>query len=187
MKTRTSQQELPPLSKADVAALKALHQQWCVHTQRMAQLTPEQVLADQAAALKVFLASPTLENEQRLAVVADERLTQQRYRVLHDAYLELALQAKTKAVAIIRRHLDHLLEAARQGLRHHENEAIKQGQPRLLDEPSTEMRQWVARLEQSLKVLDEAASHPDEWSEELLRWGEQTASTTLLRNDAEQS
>ena len=33
----------------------------------------------------------------------------------------------------------------------------------------------------------EAASHPDEWSEELLRWGEQTASTTLLRNDAEQS
>ncbi len=117
MKTRTSKQELPPLSKADVAALKALHQQWCVPTQRMAQLTPAQVLADQAAALKVFLASPTLENEQRLAVVADERLTRQRYRVLHDAYLELALQAKTKAVAIIRRHLDHLLEAARQGLR----------------------------------------------------------------------
>jgi hypothetical protein len=187
MKTRTSQQELPPLSKADVATLKTLHQQWGAHTQRMAQLTPEQVLADQAAALKVFLASPTLENEQRLAVVADERLTRQRYRVLHDAYLELGSQAKTKGLAIIRRHLEQLLEAARQGLRDRENEALKQGQSRLLDERSTEMRQWVARIEQSLKVLDEAASHPDEWAEELLRWGEQKPPTTLLRNDAEQS
>jgi hypothetical protein len=180
MKTPSLQQALPALGKADIAILKAQHQQWIVYTQRMAQLTPEQALADQAAALQAFLASPTLENEQRLAVVADERLTRQRYRVLHNAYQELASRAKARAVAVISRHLDQLLESARQGLRLRQEEVLKLGHSRVLDEPSAEMRQWIDDLEGRLRMLEEMAIHPDDWPEELLRWAESMAPDNLV-------
>jgi hypothetical protein len=180
MKTPSLQQALPALGKADIATLKAQHQQWIVYTQRMAQLTPEQALADQATALQAFLASPTLENEQRLAVVADERLTRQRYRVLHNAYQELASRAKARAVVVISHHLGQLLESARQGFRHRQEEVLKLGHSRLLDEPSAEMRQWIDDLEGLLRMLHETAFHPDDWPGELLRWAESMAPDNLV-------
>ncbi len=180
MKTPSLQQTLPALSKADMATLKAQHQQWMVYTQRMAQLTPEQARADQAAALQAFLASPTSENEQRLAVVADERLTRQRYRVLHSAYQELASQAKARAVAVIGGHLDQLLASARRGLRLRQEEVLKLGHSRMLDETSAEMRQWIDHLEQRQRLLHETPLYPDEWPEELLRWGASMAADNLV-------
>ncbi len=64
MKTSPSNLPLPPLGKADITDIKALHQSWSIYVRRMAQLTPDCVLAGQKAALQAFLATPSQENER---------------------------------------------------------------------------------------------------------------------------
>lgn len=173
MKTSPSNLPLPPLSKADNTAIKALHQSWSIHALRMAQLTPDCVLADQKAALQAFLATPSHENEQRLAVMADERLVKQRYRVLFQAHEQLACQTKTRAIAVVRCHLAGLLEAATLELRRSEDEARKEGRVRLMDEACVELRQLTDRLDQHLRQLEQAAITGADWPEGLLLQPEQ--------------
>lgn len=168
MKTSPSNLPLPPLSKADNTAIKALHQSWSIHDRRMAQLTPDCVLADQKAALQAFLATPSQENEQRMAVLADERLVKQRYRVLFQAHEQLACQTKTRAIAIVRCHLAGLLEAATLELRRSEDEARKEGRVRLMDEACVELRQLTDCLDQHLRQLEQAAITGADWPEGLL-------------------
>jgi hypothetical protein len=168
MKTSPSNLPLPPLSKSDNTAIKALHQSWSIHALRMAQLTPECVLADQKAALQAFLATPSQENEQRLAVMADERLVKQRYRVLFQAHEQLACQTKTRAIAIVRCHLTGLLEAATLSLRRIEEEARKEGRVCLTDEACAEMRQLTDQLDQHLRQLEQAEVTGADWPEGLL-------------------
>ena len=61
----------PALSESDASALKSLQRRWERHTERMAQLDPERILDDRKAAYEAFLADPSDQNEQRLAVLAD--------------------------------------------------------------------------------------------------------------------
>jgi hypothetical protein len=173
MKTSPSNLPLPPLCKADTTAIKTLHQSWSIHDRRMAQLTPECVLADQKAALQAFLATPSQENEQRLAVLADERLVKQRYRVLFQAHEQLAYQTKNRAIAIVRCHLARLLEAATLELSRSEDEARKEGRVRLMDEACAEMRRLTDRLDQHLRQLEQAEVTGADWPEGLLLQSEQ--------------
>lgn len=173
MKTSPSNLPLPPLSKADNTAIKALHQSWSIHDRRMAQLTPDCVLADQKAALQAFLATPSQENEQRLAVLADERLVKQRYRVLFQAHEQLACQTKTRAIGIVRCHLAGLLKAATLELSRSEDEARKEGRVRLMDEACAEMRRLTGCLDQHLRQLEQAAINGADWPEGLLLQPEQ--------------
>jgi hypothetical protein len=168
MKTSLSNLLLPSLSKADNTAIKALHQSWSIHALRMAQLTPECVLADQKAALQSFLATPSQENEQRLAVMADERLVNQRYHVLFQAHDQLAHQIKNRAIAIVRCHFTGLLEAATLELRRIEEKARKEGRVCLTDEACAEMRRLTDHLDQHLRQLEQAEVSGADWPEGLL-------------------
>ena len=61
-------------------------------------LQPECVQADRRAAYAAFLAEPSLENEQRLAVLADDHLTGKRYAVLREAHAEILVRLRTQAI-----------------------------------------------------------------------------------------
>ena len=57
---------------------------------------------------------------------------------------------------------------------------LKLGHSRLLDETSAEMRQWIDDLEQRQRLLHETPLYPDEWPEELERWGASMAADNLV-------
>jgi len=89
---------LPILPKSEAAALKAIQQAWLWHSERLMALQPECVQADRRAAYAAFLAEPSLENEQRLAVLADDHLTGKRYAVLREAHAEILFRLRTQAI-----------------------------------------------------------------------------------------
>ena len=75
-------------------------------------LQPECVQTDRRAAYAAFLAEPSLENEQRLAVLADDHLTAKRYAVLREAHEEMLVRLRTQAID----RVTPLLEQHRQDL-----------------------------------------------------------------------
>ena len=93
--------KLPSLTKADLSALRSLQREWEHHNARLGQLDPERIMADQKTAYHAFLADPSEENEQRLAVLADERLTAKRHSLLRQAHAELRRRTNEKAGAIL--------------------------------------------------------------------------------------
>jgi len=103
---------LPILPKSEAAALKAIQQAWQWHSERLMALQPECVQADRRAAYAAFLAEPSLENEQRLAVLADDHLTAKRYAVLREAHAEILVRLRTEAID----RVTPLLEQHRQDL-----------------------------------------------------------------------
>jgi hypothetical protein len=103
---------LPILPKADAMALKAIQQAWIWHSERLMALQPECVQADRRAAYAAFLAEPSPENEQRLAVLADDHLTAKRYAVLREAHAEMLFRLRTQAID----RVTPLLEQHRQDL-----------------------------------------------------------------------
>jgi hypothetical protein len=103
---------LPILPKSEAAALKAIQQAWLWHSERLMALQPECVQADRRAAYAAFLAEPSPENEQRLAVLADDHLTAKRYAVLREAHEEMLVRLRTQAID----RVTPLLEQHRQDL-----------------------------------------------------------------------
>ena len=79
-------------------------------------LQPECVQADRRAAYAAFLAEPSLENEQRLAVLADDHLTGKRYAVLREAHAEMLVRLRTQAIdrvtPVLERHRQDLTAEA---------------------------------------------------------------------------
>jgi hypothetical protein len=103
---------LPILPKSEAAALKAIQQAWQWHSERLMALQPECVQADRRVACAAFLAEPSPENEQRLAVLADDHLTGKRYAVLREAHADMLFRLRTQAID----RVTPLLEQHRQNL-----------------------------------------------------------------------
>jgi hypothetical protein len=103
---------LPILPKSEAAALKTIQQAWQWHSERLMALQPECVQADRRAAYAAFLAEPSPENEQRLAVLADDHLTAKRYAVLREAHADMLFRLRTQAID----RVTPLLEQHRQNL-----------------------------------------------------------------------
>jgi hypothetical protein len=124
----------PALSKAEVLTIKSLQDNWERHSERMEQLRPERVLLDQKAAYVAFTADPSPENEQRLAVLADERLTAKRYALLHQAHTEVRHQIMAKAASLLRSHLKSIQLSLRTELQSREAAAEAEGRSKRTDE-----------------------------------------------------
>jgi hypothetical protein len=89
-----------------------LQQAWQWHAERLRALQPECVQADRRAAYAAFLAAPSPETEQRLAVLADERLTARRYSLLSEAHSERLHRLRLQAIETVM----PVLEQARHAL-----------------------------------------------------------------------
>lgn len=150
--------DLPTLSKADVSSLKSLQRDWDRHSERMNLLLPERVLADQKTAFFAFLAEPTDENEQRLAVLADERLTAKRHGLLHEAHAELRRLTNQKAAGIVRPVLESIQQALQGELEVRETAAQTTGVNKRTDEHCIRLREALDQVAHGLKKLNEVTN-----------------------------
>jgi hypothetical protein len=126
----------PALSKAEVLTIKSLQDNWERHSERMEQLRPERVLLDQKAAYGAFTADPSPENEQRLAVLADERLTAKRY-------------------SLLRSHLESIQQSLKAELQSREAAAEAEGRSKRTDEGCLQLRMAADELDQWIKLFDQ--------------------------------
>jgi len=149
---------LPALSKADVSALRDFQHEWQRHSERMLLLLPDRVLNDLKAALEAFLANPTEETEERLAVFADDRLTARRYAVLHDAHAELRRRCNEKAADILRPVLESLQQSLTEELEARETAASAEGLSKRTDARCIELREALERIAHGLRIQAEATS-----------------------------
>src|SRR5437660_709210 len=99
---------LPLLTDADVAVLKQLQKEWCHWKNRELEILPLKIAEEQKAAFDSFLDNPSVENEQKLAVLADPVLTGTRYAMLRRAFAELRERIKARATRIIRPVLERI-------------------------------------------------------------------------------
>ena len=147
--------KLPALGKGQVLALKSLQDNWERHSERMEQLRPERVLLDQKAAYGAFTADPSPENEQRLAVLADERLTAKRYALLRQAHAEVRHQIIAKATALMRPHLESIQQSLRTELQSREASAEAEARSKRTDEGCLQLRMAAEELAQWIKLFDQ--------------------------------
>jgi len=160
--------KLPALSKAQVIALKSLQDNWERHSERMEQLRPERAMLDQKAAYGAFTADPSPENEQRLAVLADERLTSKRYTLLHQAHAEVRHQIISKATALMRPHLESIQQSLRTELQSREAVAEAEARSKRTDEGCLQLRMSAEELDQWIKLFDQGLEgDEDGWLEML--------------------
>ena len=160
--------KLPFLSKAKVLALKSLQDNWERHSERIEQLRPERVLLDQKAAYGTFTADPSPENEQRLAVLADERLTAKRYSLLRQAHAEVRHQIMGKATSLLRSHLESIQHSLRTELQTREAAAEAEARSKRTDEGCLQLRVAAAELDQWIMLLDQGLEgDEDGWLEML--------------------
>lgn len=147
--------KLPALGKAQILALKSLQGDWERHSERMEQLRPERVLLDQKAAYGAFTADPSPENEQRLAVLADERLTTKRYALLRQAHAEVRHQIIVKATSLLRSHLESIQHSLRTELQSREAAAEAEARSKRTDEGCLQLRMAAEELAQWIKLFDQ--------------------------------
>jgi hypothetical protein len=158
--------KLPALGKAQILALKSLQGEWERHSERMQQLRPERVLLDQKAAYGAFTADPSPENEQRLAVLADERLTTKRYALLRQAHAEVRDQIMGKTVNLMRPHLEFIQHSLRTELQSREAAAEAEGRSKRTDEGCLQLRMAAEELAQWIKLFDQGLEgDEDGWLE----------------------
>ncbi len=158
--------KLPALGKSQVLALKSLQDNWERHSERMEQLRPECSMLDQKAAYGAFTADPSPENEQRLAVLADERLTAKRYALLRQAHAEVRHQIIVKATSLLRSHLEFIQHTLRTELQVREAAAEVEARSKRTDEGCLQLRMAVEELAQWIKLFDqELESNEDGWLE----------------------
>jgi hypothetical protein len=160
--------KLPSLSKAQVIALKSLQDNWERHSERMEQLRPECAMLDQKAAYGAFTADPSPENEQRLAVLADERLTSKRYALLRQAHAEVRHQIMARAASLLRSHLKSIQLSLRTELQSREAAAEAEERSKRTDEGCLQLRMAAEELAQWIKLFDQGLeSDEDGWPEML--------------------
>lgn len=158
--------KLPALGKAQVIALKSLQGDLERHKERMEQLRPERVLLDQKAAYGAFTADPSSENEQRLAVLADERLTAKRYTLLRQAHAEVRHQIIAKATSLLRSHLESIQHSLRTELQSREAAAEAEARSKRTDEGCLQLRMAADELAQWIKLFDQGLDgDEDRWLE----------------------
>jgi len=147
--------KLPALGKAQVIALKSLQGDLERHKERMEQLRPERVLLDQKAAYGAFTADPSPENEQRLAVLADERLTAKRYALLRQAHAEVRHQIMGETSSLMRPHLESIQQSLRTELQSREASAEAEARSKRTDEGCLQLRMAAEELAQWIKLFDQ--------------------------------
>ena len=152
--------KLPSLTKADHAALRSLQREWEHHTARRGQLDAERILADQKAAYHAFLADPSEENEQRLAVLADERLTARRHSLLRQAHDELRRRSNEKAGAILRPAMERAHHALTRELEARQETLRTTGLNHWHDDRCLELRRALDQVAVELNTLAQAAASP---------------------------
>ena len=158
--------KLPALSKAQVFSLKSLQGDWERHSERMEQLRPERAILDQKAAYGAFTADPSPENEQRLALLADERLTSKRYALLHQAHAEVRHQIMAKATSLLRSHLESIQHSLRTELQSREAVAEAEARSKRTDECCLQLRMAAEELAQWIKLFDQGLEgDEDDWLE----------------------
>ena len=154
--------KLPSLSKADHSALRCLQREWDHHTARLSQLDPEKIMADQKTAYHAFLADPSEENEQRLAVLADERLTAKRHSLLRQAHAELRRRANEKTGAILRPAMERAHHALTRELEARQETLRTTGLNHWHDDRCLELRRALDQVAVELNTLAQAAASPKE-------------------------
>jgi hypothetical protein len=147
--------KLPALSKAEALALKSMQGDWERHTERMELLRPERAMLDQKAAYGAFTTDPSPENEQRLAVLADERLTAKRYTLLHQAHAQVRHQIMAKATSLMRPHLKSIQHSLRTELQSREASAEAEARSKRTDEECLQLRMAAEELAQWIKLFDQ--------------------------------
>ena len=158
--------KLPTLSKTQVLILKSFQDNWERHSERMEQLRPERAMLDQKAAYGAFTADPSPENEQRLAVLADERLTSKRYTLLRQAHAEVRHQIMAKATSLLRSHLESIQHSLRTELESREAAAEAEARSKRTDECCLQLRMAAEELAQWIKLFDQGLErHEDGWPE----------------------
>lgn len=157
---------MPALSKADLSSLKSLQRDWERHSERMNLLRPERILPDQKAAFAAFLAHPTDENEQRLAVLADEGLTAKRYNLLREAHAELLKRINAEAADILRPVLNSVHQALQAEVNEREEAAQAAGRNKRTDESCVELREALGQVSHGMRMLAEVTgiAHVEEHS-----------------------
>jgi hypothetical protein len=155
--------KLPSLGKVQVLALKSLQDNWERHSERMEQLRPERAMLDQKAAYGAYTANPSPENEQRLAVLADERLTTKRYALLRQAHAEVRHQIMGKATSLLRSHRKSIQHSLRTELQSREAAAEAEGRSKRTDEGCLQLRMAAEELAQWIKLFDQGGE--DGWLE----------------------
>jgi hypothetical protein len=170
--------KLPALGKAQVIALKSLQVDWERHSERMEQLRPERVLLDQKAAYGAFTANPSPENEQRLAVLADERLTAKRYALLHQAHVEVRHQIMGETASLMRPHLESIQQSLRTELQSREAAVEAEARSKRTDEGCLQLRMAAEELAQWIKLFDQGGEDggPEMLSDALQCLGGEAAS-----------
>jgi hypothetical protein len=172
---------LPILPKSEAAALKAIQQAWQWHSERLMVLQPECVQADRRAAYGAFLAEPSPENEQRLAVLADDHLTGKRYAVLREAHAEILFRLRTQAID----RVTPLLEQHRQDLTAevvaHKAPDTDQGSDSRIDAQDIKNRRALEAVTLVLQNLEQMVHTPPmdhDWSPGVLAGLFQSAAET---------
>lgn len=173
--------KLPSLSKVEQQTIKTLQREWTQRSQRMRSLRPEHAHHDQKTALAEFLAHPTEENEQRLAVLADERLTARRYAMLLAANAELRWRINEQAAHLMRPVLTARQTTLTGELQAQQQAAQVEGRHPRNDERSIELRHALAQVDQAIKLQDAVLvrdANAEDWSPQdlaALLLGEPTA------------
>lgn len=147
----------PALSESDASAIKSFQRDWERHTERMSQLDLERIPKDRKDAYDAFLADPTEQNEQRLAVLADERLTARRHSLLHQAHAELRRQANEKAAAILEPSLMRIQQALTRELEGRQQTLKAEGLNQWNDDRCIELRRTIDQVALGLRAVAEAA------------------------------
>lgn len=134
-------------------------------------LQPECVQADRRAAYAAFLAEPSLENEQRLAVLADDHLTAKRYAVLREAHAEMLVRLRTQTID----RVTPLLEQHRQDLTKkvaaRKAPDADQGSDSFIDAQDIENRRALEAVTLELQNLEQMVHTPPmdhDWSPRVL-------------------
>ena len=152
--------KLPSLSKADLSALRSLQREWDHHTARLGQFDPERIMADQKTAYHAFLADPSDENEERLAVLADERLTARRHSLLRQAHTELRRRANEKAGAILRPAMERAQHTLTRELEVRQETLRTSGLNHWHDDRCIELRRAAEQVALGLNTVAQAAASP---------------------------
>jgi hypothetical protein len=122
-------------------------------------------MLDQKAAYGAFTADPSPENEQRLAVLADERLTAKRYALLRQAHAEVRHQIMGKTASLMRLHLESMQRSLRAELQSREAAAEAEALSKRTDEGCLQLRMAAEELAQWIKLFDQGGE--DGWPEML--------------------
>ena len=152
--------KLPSLTKGDLAVLRSLQREWDHHSTRLGQLDTERIMADQKTAYHAFLADPSEENEQRLAVLADERLTAKRHSLLLQAHAELRRRANEKAGAILCPAMERAQQMLTRELEARQETLRTNGLNHWHDDRCIELRRAMDQVALGLNTVAQAAASP---------------------------